>query len=80
MNTLETKSNKPEYAGIDISKDALDVSLASGSAERCGTDADGIKQLIQKLKKNQSRFTWFANPVEDMRDRFWKDYGRQASR
>ena len=51
MNTLETKSNKPEYAGIDISKDALDVSLASGSAERFGTDADGIKQLIQKLKK-----------------------------
>jgi transposase len=49
--------NKPEaeqsaaYAGVDISKEALDVSLAGQSPVRYANDAAGIAQLIKALKK-----------------------------
>lgn len=50
MNT-SAPSNPPTYVGIDISKDALDVSLAGLPSSRFGTDATGVSKLVKELKK-----------------------------
>lgn len=51
MNTSPLQSNSPTYVGIDISKDALDVSLAGLPPSRFGTDATGVSKLVKELRK-----------------------------
>jgi transposase len=41
----------PAYAGVDISKDALDVSLAGQGPGRYDNSATGITQLVKALKR-----------------------------
>ena len=36
--------------GIDVSKDALDISTSAGEAWRCENDQDGIGSLVTRLK------------------------------
>ncbi len=50
MNTPKTTSN-PVHAGIDISRDMLDVSLAGQPAQRFCTDTAGIARLVRELGK-----------------------------
>lgn len=50
MNKPESKPS-PAYAGVDISKDALDVSLAGQSPCRYPNDAAGIAKLVKALQK-----------------------------
>jgi transposase len=50
MNKPESKPS-PAYAGVDISKDALDVSLAGQSPCRYPNDAAGIAKLVKALHK-----------------------------
>jgi hypothetical protein len=51
MNKSKSKKTQPEYTGIDISKNALDVSLTGRPVERCSADTVGIKKLVKELKK-----------------------------
>lgn len=53
MNISQTQSISPTYVGIDISKDALDVSLPGLSPSRFGTDATGVGRLVKELKKQR---------------------------
>lgn len=62
MNTSQTQSNNPTYVGIDISKDALDVSLAGLPASRFGTDATGVSKLVKELKKQPSMVHVICEP------------------
>lgn len=48
---MNTTAPSPGYAGVDISKDALDVSLAGRSPERYENHAAGITGLIKSLGK-----------------------------
>lgn len=50
MNTTTPPPLEPVYAGIDISKDALDVALAGRPVQRFTTQAIGIAQLVKHLK------------------------------
>lgn len=43
----------PAYAGVDISKETLDVSLAGETPWRCKNDASGIAQLVKVLSKRE---------------------------
>ena len=49
MNKMTTSA--PAYAGVDICKDALDVSLVGCSLERYDNDAAGISGLVKLLGK-----------------------------
>lgn len=51
MNTSQSEESEPTYAGIDISKDALDVSLAGQPVQRYGAHARGIAKLVRRLEK-----------------------------
>ena len=51
MNTSQPVETKPGYAGIDISKDTLDISLAGQPVQSYGADARGIAKLVRKLGK-----------------------------
>ena len=46
---MKTSDMKPAYAGVDISKDSLDVAIAGQPARRCSNDAAGIAALVQGL-------------------------------
>jgi transposase len=46
---MKTSDLKPAYAGVDISKDSLDVAIAGQPARRCHNDAAGIAALVQEL-------------------------------
>ena len=50
MNKLKSEQASA-YAGVDISKDALDVSLAGQSTYRYSNDAAGIAKLVKALKR-----------------------------
>lgn len=50
MNKTATEP-KPAYAGVDISKDTLDVALAGQSPSQYSNDAVGIAKLVKALKK-----------------------------
>ncbi len=50
MNKLKSEQS-PVYAGIDISKEALDISLAGQSPRRYANDTAGIAKLVNALKK-----------------------------
>lgn len=50
MNTPEAEQS-PAYAGVDISKEALDVSLAGQSPCRYENSAAGTTELVKVLKK-----------------------------
>ena len=62
MNTSETKSERPAFAGIDISKDALDVSLLGQSVKRYGTEPAEIKKLVRELKKRSEQIHVVCEP------------------
>ena len=62
MNTSETKPVRPAYAGIDISKDMLDVSLAGQPASRFSTDATGIARLMRELSKQTTPVQVICEP------------------
>jgi transposase len=47
----QTSEQSPAYAGVDISKAALDVSLAGQDPYRYTNDAAGIAKLVKALKK-----------------------------
>jgi transposase len=51
MNTKPETTQSPAYAGVDISKEALDLSLAGQSPCRYANDAAGIAKLVKALKK-----------------------------
>jgi transposase len=46
---MKTSDMKPAYAGVDISKDSLDVAIAGQPARHCSNDAAGIAALVQEL-------------------------------
>ena len=46
MNTTKAE-DRPAYAGVDISKDALDVSLAGESPSRYTNNPNGVSELIK---------------------------------
>jgi len=50
MNKSKSEPS-PAYVGIDISKDALDISLAGESPSRSTNDTAGIAQLVKVLEK-----------------------------
>ena len=50
MNKPKSEQS-PAHAGVDISKAALDISLAGQSPCRYTNDAVGIAQLVKVLKK-----------------------------
>jgi len=50
MNKSKSEPS-PTYVGIDISKDALDISLAGESPSRSTNDTAGIAQLVKVLEK-----------------------------
>ena len=50
------------YAGTDISKEVLDVSLAGQPLVRCGNDAAGIAQLIALLEKQPEKMHVICEP------------------
>lgn len=52
MNTSIPTPIQPAYAGIDISKDRLEVSLAGQSAQCFATDRAGLTRLIRYLRKH----------------------------
>jgi transposase len=64
MNTSskDNEKDRPAYVGIDISKAALDVSLADLDQERFGTDPTGIKQLVKMLKAQPRRVQVVCEP------------------
>jgi hypothetical protein len=47
---MKTKEQTPAYAGVDISKDRLDVSLAGQGPSHYANNASGIGQLIKVLE------------------------------
>jgi transposase len=47
---MKTKEQTPAYAGVDISKDRLDVSLAGQGPSHYANSASGIGQLIKVLE------------------------------
>lgn len=47
---MNTKDEESVYVGVDISKDALDLSLAGQGPGRYANDEAGIGQLVKKLK------------------------------
>jgi len=51
MNKLKSEQS-PAYAGVDISKATLDVSLAGQSPYQYSNDAAGIAKLIKALKRS----------------------------
>ena len=46
-----TEENSPAYAGVDISKDTLDVSVAGRSPSQYANNPTGIAQLIKAMPK-----------------------------
>jgi transposase len=47
---MKTKEQSPAYAGVDISKDRLDVSLAGQGPSHYANNASGMGQLIKVLE------------------------------
>ena len=48
---MKTPAQAPVYAGVDISKSVLDVSLAGHAASQYAHDPAGLAQLVKVLKK-----------------------------
>lgn len=61
MNKPETEPS-PVYAGVDISKAVLDVSLAGQSPYQYTNDSVGIAQLVKALKKQLKRAWVICEP------------------
>ena len=61
MNKPKTEQS-PAYVGVDISKEALDVSLAGQTPGRCANDAAGIAELIKALKKEPGAVQVICEP------------------
>jgi transposase len=55
------QENKSDYAGIDISKAALDLSLRGAKVQRFANSGEGIARLIKHLKK-AGRFQVICEP------------------
>jgi transposase len=61
MNKPEAEQ-RPAYAGVDISKDGLDVSLAGQSSCRYANRAAGITELVKALKKSSEPVQVICEP------------------
>lgn len=59
---MKTSETKPVYAGVDISKDWLEVAVAGHPVQRLGNDTTGIATLVADLRQVLGRVHVVCEP------------------